>query len=121
MKVVHYDNRRRSSQEEKETSSSVKSPMTYDLLAAAVKKAKGGRLRAVKETIASLIMENYRDMDKALERAIAECGLGLDRAVSEARAKFEAESAEDRKRVVEEAVSALRERHDSELREAIDT
>ena len=44
----------------------------------------------------------------------------MDRAVSESRAKFEAEAAEDRKRVVEEAVSALRERHYSELREVVD-
>ena len=57
-------------------------------------------MRAVKETIASLIMENYRDMDKALERAIAECGMELDRAVSEARVDFNTESVEDRKRVV---------------------
>ena len=39
----------------------------------------------------------------------------------EARAKFKAESAEDRKRVVGEAVSDLRERHDSELREVFDS
>ena len=38
----------------------------------------------------------------------------------EARAKFKAESAEDRKRVVGEAVSDLRERHDSELLEVVD-
>ena len=38
----------------------------------------------------------------------------------ETRKNLEAESAEDRKRVVEEAVSALRERHYSELREVVD-
>ena len=44
----------------------------------------------------------------------------MDRDVLEARAKFEAESAKDRMRVVEEVVSTLRERHDSEMREDVD-
>ena len=60
-------------------------------------------------------------MDKAVEQAFVECGQGLDRAVLEARSKFEAEAVEDRNRVVEEAVSALRERHDSELYRAVDS
>ena len=46
---------------------------------------------------------------------ISECGRGLERAGLEARENFEAEAVEDRKRVVEEAVSALRERHNTEL------
>ena len=46
---------------------------------------------------------------------ISECGRGLERAGLEARENFEAEVVEDRKRVVEEAVIALRERHNTEL------
>ena len=37
-----------------------------------------------------------------------------------AREKFEKEEAEDRKLVVEEAINALRERHDLEMCQAID-
>ena len=59
-------------------------------------------------------------MDKAVEWAIMECGRGFARAVSEAREKFEEEAAENRKRVVEEDVSSLREQHNSELRKAVD-
>ena len=58
-------------------------------------------------------------MDKAVERTIAECRRGLDRSVLEARSKFEAEAAEGRKRVIKEAVSALKERHNSKLRKAV--
>ena len=47
-------------------------------------------------------------MDEAVERAIAECGRAFDRSIFEAKAKFEVESEEGRKRIVEEAVSALR-------------
>ena len=58
-----------------------------------------------------MTVDEDRDMDDVVERVIAECGQGLVRAVSKAWSKFEAEAAEDRKRVVEEAVSALRQRH----------
>ena len=67
-----------------------------------------------------MIAEKDRDMDEAVEKAIAECGRVLDKAFSKSRANFGAEAAEDRKRVVEESVSALRERHYSELSEAVD-
>ena len=51
---------------------------------------------------------------------IVDCGQGLDRAVLEARTKFEAEEAENRKRHVEDAVSALRVQQTAELQEAVD-
>ena len=47
-------------------------------------------------------------MDEAVERAITEYGRAFDRSIFEAKAKFEVESEEGRKRIVEEAVSALR-------------
>ena len=77
-------------------------------------------MRDVEEIVAYVTADKYREMDEAVDRAFAQYGRILGTTVSEARAKFEAESAEDRKRVVEEAVSAVRERHDSELRKAID-
>ena len=82
--------------------------MADELLAAAAEKAEGGRLRVVEEMIACVTAYKDRYMEEVVEQAIAEYRHGLDRAVSKERAKFEVEAAEDRKRVVEEAVSALR-------------
>ena len=84
------------------------------------RRPRGEGFRAIKDMIASVTAEKDRDMDEAVERVIAECRQGLHRAALEVRAKFEAEAAEGRKRFIEEAVNALRERHNSELREAVD-
>ena len=84
------------------------------LLATASKKDKGEILRSAKETIAYVTMEKDREMEEAVERAIADYGRGLNRAVSEAKVKFKAEVAENMGRFVEEDVSALRKRHDLE-------
>ena len=119
-RVAENEDCRRRDQEEEETSFSVQSSMSNELLAAAAEKSEGGRLRAVKETIASVTADKDRDMEEAVERAIAECGRGLYRAVSEERVKFDTEAVEDRKQVVEEAVNSLRERHDLELCKAVD-
>ena len=109
----------RRDQEDEETSSSLQSFVADEILAAAADKSKGERLRATKKTIALVTTEKDRDMDEAVEREITECGQGLDRAVSDERQIVEAEAAYDRKRVVEEAVSDLRESHDSELSNAV--
>ena len=60
--------------------------MADELLTAAFKKADGEILRAIEEMIASVTAKKYRDMDESVERAIVECGQGLGRSVSEARA-----------------------------------
>ena len=82
--------------------------MANKILSTAANKSDREILKTVEENISFLAMEKDRDMEEAVERAIVGCGRGLDRSVSEARAKFEAESAEDRKSVIEEDVSTLR-------------
>ena len=83
------------------------------------RRPRGEGFRDIKDMIASVTAEKDRDMDEAVEQVIAECRQGLHRAVLEVRAKFEAEAAEGRKRVIKEAVSALKERHNSKLRKAV--
>ena len=120
VRVAEDDDRMRRAQEEEETSFSVRSSMADNLVAAAAKKAEGERLRAVEETIASVTTEKDIYMEEAAERAISERRRGLYKAVLESKAKFEAEEGKERKRVFEEAISILKERHDSELCEAVD-
>ena len=68
--------------------------MADKILATASEKAKGGRLRAVEETIASVTVEKYREMEEEVDQSSVECRQGLDRSVSEAWEKYEAEEAE---------------------------
>ena len=112
-RVSEEENIRRRSQEEEETSSSVRSSVADELLNADANKAEEEILSSTEEMIAPMTAYKDREAEEAVERVIMECRRGLKRAVLEVRSKFEAESAEYRKRVVKEAVSILRERHDS--------
>ena len=47
-------------------------------------------MKASEEMISSVTAEKDRNMEDAVEQVIAECRRGLDRAVLEARTKFEA-------------------------------
>ena len=60
VRVAKDNGSRRRAQEKEENSSSVRNSVADKILAAAAKKAKGGTLRAVEETIASVIAEKDR-------------------------------------------------------------
>ena len=68
----------------------MQSSVADELLAAATKKAEGEILRDIEEMISSVTVEKDRETEEAVERAISECGRGLDKEVLEERSKFKA-------------------------------